>query len=301
MSDEVTVFRGRTQLLSRQSSPGPQSSDDVSCVRMQVGPRFFETTSTRIVAGRPFEPGDESPGASVAIINETMARQYFPGEGALGKRISGAQVVGVARDTKYTNLRDPARRMIYSPVSRGWAVADVRFALHTDRSVAGIAPTIRQAIASTGVAKKVTAVESIAEISDATLARERLLAQMATAFGGLALLLACIGLYGTMSFAVARRTSEIAIRSALGATRSAIIAQLMRESGATVVIGAGAGLIGTLALSRLFSRLLYGLEASDPGTIAGAVLLLALAAAAAAYLPARRASRTDPVAALRSE
>jgi predicted permease len=279
----------------------PTPSDEVSCVIMQVGPRFFETTSTRIVAGRPFAPGDEPPGASVAIINETMARQYFGAEHPLGRRISGAEVVGVVRDTKYTSLRDPAQRMIYRPVGPGWAVADVRFALHTERSVAGIGAPIRQAIADAGVTKKATAIESIAEISVATLARERLLAEVATSFGLLALLLACIGLYGTMSFAVARRTNEIALRMAIGASRATIVGQLMRESGTTVVLGAGAGLIGTFALSRLLSRLLFGLEPSDPATIGAAVLLLAAAAAAAAYLPARRASGANPVAALRAE
>lgn len=181
-----------------------------------------------------------------------MARQYFGAESPIGRRISGAEVIGVARDTKYTSLRDPAQRMIYTPVGRGWAVADVRFALHTDRSVSGIGAAIRQAIANAGIAKKATAIESIAEISDATLARERLLAEVATSFGLLALALACIGLYGTMSFAVARRTSEIALRMALGANRATIIGQLMRESGTTVVLGAGAGLAGTFAMSRLF-------------------------------------------------
>jgi putative ABC transport system permease protein len=279
----------------------PASSGNVSCVMMQVGPHFFETTSTRIVAGRPFAPGDEPPGASVAIINETMAQQYFGAESPIGRRINGLEVVGVARDTKYTSLRDPAQRMIYTPVGRGWVVADVRFALHTDLSVAGIGAAIRRAIADAGVSKKATAIESIAEISDATLVRERLLAEVATSFGVLALLLACIGLYGTMSFAVARRTNEIAVRVALGASRATIIGQLMRESGMTVALGAGVGLIGTVALSRILSRLLFGLGPSDPTTIGAAVMLLMAAAGTAAYLPARRASGTDPITALRSD
>lgn len=279
----------------------PAASDEVSCVLMQVGPRFFETTSTRIVAGRAFAPGDEPPGAAVAIINETMARQYFGNESPLGRRIGGNEVIGVVRDTKYASLRDAAQRMFYTPVGRGWTVADVRFALHTDRSVAAIGGTIRQAIAGAGLTQKVTAIESIAEISDATLARERLLAELATSFGLLALVLACIGLYGTMSFAVARRTNEIGLRIALGASRATILGQLMRESGTTVALGAIVGLIGTLALSRLLSRLLFGLEPGDPATIGMAVLLLGVAAAAAAYVPARRASGTDPMVALRSE
>ena len=278
----------------------PAASDQVSCAMMQVGPHFFDATSTRIVAGRAFAPGDEPP-AAVAIINETMARQYFGRESALGRHIRGAAVVGVVRDTKYASLRDAALRIYYTPVGRGWTVPDVRFALHTDRSIAAIGPAIRRAIADAGVAQKVTAIESIADISDATLVRERLLAELATSFGLLSLLLACIGLYGTMSFAVARRTNEIGLRMALGASRAAIVQQLMRESGTTVGLGAAAGLIGTFALSRLLSRLLFGLEPSDPTTIAVAVLLLGVAAVTAAYLPARRASGTDPMVALRSE
>jgi predicted permease len=279
----------------------PTRSEDVSCVLMQVGPHFFETTSTGIVAGRPFAPGDEPPAASVAIINETMARQYFGSERALGRRIRGAEVIGVARDTKYTSLRDPAQRMFYTPVGPSWAVADVRFALHTDRSVAAIGAAIRRAIADAGITRDVTAIESIAAIADATLVRERLLAEVASAFGVLALLLACVGLYGTMAFAVARRSNEIALRMALGASRTTIIAQLMREAATTIVLGAGAGLAGTLAISRLLSRLLFGLAPGDPATIGTAVLLLAAAAAIAVYLPARRASAADPLVALRSE
>jgi ABC-type antimicrobial peptide transport system permease subunit len=144
-------------------------------------------------------------------------------------------------------------------------------------------------------------VQSIADIAEGTLARERLLAEGATAFGLLALLLACIGLYGTLSFAVARRTREIGIRIALGASRASIIGQVMGESGATVGAGAIAGLAATAAVSRLLSRFLFGLAPDDPTTIAAAVVLHGAAAAVAAYLPARRASGIDPLSALRSE
>jgi len=139
----------------------PMASDQVSCAMMQVGPHFFDATSTRIVAGRAFTPGDEPP-AAVAIINETMARQYFGSESPLGRHIRGAVVVGVVRDTKYTSLRDPAQRIFYTPVGRGWTVPDVRFALHTDRTVAAIGGPIRRAIADAGIAQKVSAIESIA-------------------------------------------------------------------------------------------------------------------------------------------
>ena len=188
-------------------------------------------------------------------------------------------------------VHEPPRRGAANALhagGRGWSVADVRFALHTDRDVATLAGAIRRAVADAGVGRDVTAIESIGEIADATLARERLLAELATSFGLLALLLACIGLYGTMSFAVTRRTSEIGIRMALGANRAAIVGQLMRESGMTIAVGAAAGVAGTFAVARLLSRLLFGLEPYDPATIGVAVLLLGIAAA----VPASLASET---------
>jgi hypothetical protein len=279
----------------------PGASAEVTCAMMQVGPRFFETTSTSIVAGRAFATGDEPPAAQVAVINETMAQQYFGRASPLGRRVQGRLVVGVARDTKYTSLREPAPRMMYTPVGAGWAVADVRFALHSNRTIAELTRPIKRAIVDAGVTQPVTAIESLGAIADATLARERLLAELASSFGLLALVLACIGLYGTMSFAVARRTNEIGTRLALGATRARIIGGLMIEFGTPVVLGAAGGIVATLAASRLLSRFLFGLDATDPTTIGAAVIVLGLAAAAAAFLPAHRASGTDPLIALRAE
>jgi len=277
------------------------ASAEVTCAMMQVGPRFFETTSTSIVAGRAFATGEEPPAAQVAVINETMASQYFGGASPLGQRIQGKFVVGVARDTKYTSLREAAPRMIYTPVGAGWAVADVRFALHSDRTIAELTGPIKRAIADAGVTQPVTAIESLGAIADATLARERLLAELASWFGLLALVLACIGLYGTMSFEVARRTNEIGTRLALGATRARIIGGLMIECGTPVALGAAGGVVVTVALSRLLARFLFGLDATDATTMGAALLVLVLTAAAAAFFPARRASRTDPLIALRAE
>ena len=279
----------------------PASSDDIKCVLMQVGPRFFETTSTRMVAGRPFGPGDDQAGAHVAIISETMARRYFGGESAIGHRVNGLDVVGVARDTKYTSLRDPAQPMLYTPVIGGWIVADVRFVIHSQRDPAQLTADIRRAVKETGAGRELTGIQSINEIAESTLARERLLAELATSFGALALVLACIGLYGTMSYAVTRRTNEIGIRMALGATREGVVSQLMRESAATVAPGLVIGAVGAFAVSRMLSRLLFGLGAGDPITIGVAVVVLAASAAVAAYLPARRASGADPLAALRAD
>src|SRR5205814_211431 len=209
---------------------------------------------------------------------------------ALGRRIQGKLVVGVARDTKYTSLREPAPRMMYTPVGAGWTVADVRFAVHSDRTIAELTGPIKRAIADAGVTQPVTAIESLGAIAEGRLARQRLLAELASWFGLLALVLACVGLYGTMSFAVARRTNEIGTRLALGATRARIVGGLMIEFGTPVALGAAGGVAVTLAVSRLLSRFLFGLEATDPTIIGAAVLVLGLAAAAAAFLPARRAT-----------
>jgi predicted permease len=279
----------------------PGASAEVTCAMMQVGPRFFETTSTAIVAGRAFVPGDEPPAAQVAIISETMAHQYFTGMSALGQRINGKRVVGVARDTKYTSLREPPPRMMYTPVGPAWAVADVRFALHSSRTIPELADPIKRAIGDAGVTQPVTAIESLGAIADATLARERLLAELASGFGLMALVLACIGLYGTMSFAVARRTNDIGTRMALGATRARIVGGLMIEFGTPVVLGAVGGIAAMMAMSRLLSRFLFGVEATDAATMGSAVVVLGLAAAVAAFLPARRASGTDPLIALKAE
>jgi predicted permease len=279
----------------------PGASSEVTCVLMQVGPRFFETTSTSIVAGRAFAPGDEPPAAQVAIINETMAHQYFAGTNPLGQRIQGKVVVGVARDTKYTSLREPAPRMMYTPVGTAWTVADVRFALRSHLTIAELTGPIKRAIVDAGVTQPVTAIESLGALADATLARERLLAELASSFGLLALGLACIGLYGTMSFAVARRTNEIGTRLALGASRARIIGSLMIEFGTPVAIGTAAGIATMVAGSRLLTRFLFELDATDPASIGAAVVVFGLAAACAAILPARRASGTDPLIALRAE
>src|SRR5262249_8358558 len=244
----------------------PAASAEVTCAIMQVGPRFFETPSTPIVAGRPFGPGDEPPAAELAIINETMARQYFGTASPLGRRIQGKVVVGVAGDTKYLSLRAPAPRMLYTPVGQGWVVADVRFALHTERTIAELTAPIRQALVSAGISHRVTALESLDVIADATLVRERLLAQLAAWVGAIALLLASIGLYGTMSLAVTRRTREIGTRMALGATRARIAGELLWEFGRPIAAGSAVGIILTIAGGRLLSRLLFGVQATDLGT-----------------------------------
>jgi predicted permease len=279
----------------------PTTSTNVTCAIMQVGPRFFETTSIPILAGRAFSTGDEPPAAQVAIINETMARQYFGSASALGQRIQGKLIVGVAADTKYTSLRDPAPRMLYTPVGAGWVVADVRFALHTSQVPTELSGPIRRALLEAGVTHQVTAVQSLDTIADATLARERLLAELASWFAVLALLLACVGLYGTMSFAVTLRTNEIGTRMALGATRARIVGELMTEFARPVLAGAAVGVGATIAGARLLSSLLFGIQVTDPAIIGGAVLVLVLAASTAAFLPARRASGTDPLIALKFE
>jgi putative ABC transport system permease protein len=277
------------------------AGDDLGCVLMNVGPQFFETTAMQLAEGRTFVSGDEQPGTNVAIISEEMAHRYFGPESALGRRIRGKEIVGVVKNTKYGSLRDESQRTFYAPVQTAWMTADVRFVLRTDVAAAGLTNAVRAAVREVTPRFQVTSVQSLKELAESTLVRERLLVALSSSFGLLALLLACIGLYGTMAFAVARRTNEIGVRMALGARASTVVAQLMWETTRTVASGGLVGLGGVVLVARAITHLLFGLTPTDPVTIAATLLLLAAAAAIAAYLPARWASRVNPLVALRHE
>ena len=279
----------------------PRAGDDLSCVLMNVGPRFFETLGTPIVRGRAFRP-DEGPGSpGVAIINETMAKQYFGDTTALGRRIGGREVVGVAKDAKYTSLKEQSPRTLYTPIGTGLLVADVRFALRTSAAATSLPNPIRSAVQQVAPTFQVTNLQTMNEVAEATLIQERFLVQLAGGFSMLALLLACIGLYGTVSYAVAQRANEIGIRMALGARAPTVIGMLMRETSQIVGAGMAVGLGVTLITTRALSSFLFGLSPVDPLTMGAAGVLLLTVTGCGAFVPVRRASRIDPMIALRHE
>jgi predicted permease len=275
-----------------------------------VRPGYFQALGLPILLGRDFTPrdvsGDQKKRPSVAIINETMARYYFGTANPIGKRTGGfdkqsrefkyfTEIVGVAKDTVYTDLRARPRVLYYPSQTGNLLVARVA------GPAAQIVATIRREVQAVDKNLVIDDLYTSSQLLDQNLFLERFLAKLSSFFALLALLLACVGLYGVMSYDVARRTHEIGIRMALGAQRRDVVGLVLRETMLLVFIGVIIGLGAALASTRLIINLLYGLTPNDPLTVALAGLLLLTVAALAGYLPAHRAARVDPMVALRHD
>jgi predicted permease len=275
-----------------------------------VYPNYFATMGIPMLVGRDFNSGDlgeTSP--HVAIVDETFARQLFPNESAIGKRIklgrSLPEIIGVVKDSKYANVRRETltayQPFLQANTGRGQMALYVRVA----GNAGAVVPQIRGAVQNFDRDLPLFEVQTLAQEMDAVLIRERLIATLSSFFGLLALLLACVGLYGLFAFSVVQRTGEMGIRMALGARRGDVVWTVMREALLLVLTGVAIGVPVALGLARLTSSqvsgLLFGLKATDPLTIAVAAVTLMVVAAIAGYLPARRASRVDPMVALRNE
>ncbi len=288
----------------------PKSRDDRDTYMNRVSPEYFRTLGTPILLGRDFNDRDTLTSLKVMIINERAARQFFPNASPLGKTIAldvkpgvkdNYQVIGVVKDAKYQSLREAAPRTGYLVSSQDPDPGgDIAYEVRSAGAVEDLIPLIRAAIkdVNPGVSLEFHKFET--QIRDSLL-QERTVALLSAFFGGLALLLAMIGLYGVTAYTVVRRQSEIGIRMALGAQRGAVIWLVLRDVAIMLAIGLAVGLALSLAAGRLVTSLLYGLAPTDPWTLASAAAVLALATAIAGYLPARRAARLDPTAALRDE
>jgi predicted permease len=273
-------------------------------------PNFFATMGIRLLAGRDFNTGDLAGGSPlVAVVNETFARQAFGGN-AVGEHLRSRndviEIIGVVGDSRYTNLRDETPPIVYQPflqtrTGRGQMALYVRILAEP----AVVLPHVRAAVQDIDRGLPLFEVRTLAAEMDAVLIQERLIATLSTVFSALALLLASIGLYGLLAFSVVQRTGEMGVRMALGATRADVVWTVLREGLLLVAVGVAIGIPAALVVGRLassqISGLLFGLRATDPTTIGVAVVLLGSVAAAAGYVPARRASRVDPMVALRSE
>ena len=283
--------------------PAPGENREIQTIG--VTPDYFQTMGVALLRGRAFTPQELATGNSkVAIINETMARRHFGGDAPLGSRFGwgnppGAtfdtEVVGIARDVFYGDLRVGARPLIYFPAADGRYLI-VRAAL----PVASVAALIRREVQAVD-RNLVADVRTVPQLLDQALVLERLLARLSGFFGLLAMLLAAIGIYGLMGYAVARRTKEIGIRVALGAQRSRILQQVFTETLALAVIGIVLGACAVLPMTRLVASNLFGVPPGDPLALVAAMLSLLVIAILAGSLPARRASRVEPIIALRQE
>jgi predicted permease len=260
-----------------------------------------------VLQGRVFGPQDTDKSQQVAVISETMARRIFPNGSALGRRFGRVaedserfEIIGVVKDAKDMSLTEEWRSIVYYPYSQGREPMS-NLVVRYSGAPETVAQQARQAIREVNRNLPIDDVVSLSEHISRSLAQQRLVARLASFFGLLALSLACVGLYGVLSYAVARRTNEIGIRMALGARRGDVIWLVSREALALVVAGIAIGLLASLAATRTASTLLYGLEPNDAPTIAAATLLLLAVAALAGYLPARRAALVDPMKALRED
>jgi len=250
---------------------------------------------------------DRPPSILSAVVNQAMARHFFGNENPIGKRFTWddgkrtIEIIGVVRDAKYTNLREQPPRTFYLYYFQAPIPFNLTIQLRTVGDPAPYATTIQRLVREIDPQLQVVGLQTMSEAVNETLVQERFIAQVAGAFSLFALLLACVGLYGVMSYAVTRRTNEIGVRMALGAQRREVVWLVMREVSLLVAVGACIGLAAAMASTRLVSTLLFGLTPNDPSTIALATLLMIGVAALAGFLPARRAARVDPMIALRHE
>jgi predicted permease len=274
-----------------------------------VAPGFMDTVGFKVVAGRDFAATDAEGAPKVVLVNEAFARFFFGDASPVGRRMGWGrptdafelEIVGLVKDAKINNMRDDVPRMVYVPLAQQDRVSGFAFYVRTSLPEAAVIPAVRQATARLDPQIPIYDLKTMeAEISE-SLFVERMVAVLSAAFGLLATLLAAVGLYGVMSYSVARRTREIGIRLALGAPRERVLAMVLSEVGVLGAWGLGLGLPMALALSRLLSAQLFGLPPHDPLTLLAATALLACVTLLAGLLPARRAMRVDPMRALRYE
>jgi putative ABC transport system permease protein len=274
-----------------------------------VSAGYFRTLGIPLLAGRDLTERDREGAPPVLLVNQTMARRYFPHEDPLGKRVKigyndlECEIVGIVGDVKHAGLAAEAGPEMYTPFAQTpWASVDlvVRMAQEADPGRAGAA-ALRAAVRQVDPEQAVSRLHTLSELLAGSASRTRFVFALLALFAGLALLLSSVGLYGVLSWSVGERTHEIGIRMALGARRREVLEMVVREGAGLILAGVGAGLFLAWALTRMIARLLFTVSPTDPLTFAAVPLVLALVALLATWLPAHRATRVDPVVALKGE
>jgi predicted permease len=300
-------------LLDNKSSSGGfafrsrpmEPSENPQAYRLVVGETFFDTLGLRLLHGRGLSPADTDGTFGAVVVNETFARKYFADQDPLGHTINtwrtDWRIVGVCADAKYQNIREPVPPTIYIPFRQFPPRLGAFFLVRTVLPSTSLTTAVRTALAEIDPGVPVAHLTTQEQLIAGTINRERLLAALCTALAGFALILCCIGLYGLLSFNVARRAGEIGVRMALGAQRGQVARKIIHEALTLAAIGIGIGLPMALGVNRLVRSQLYGVQPADPATLVIVTITLGMVAALSAWLPAWRAGKVDPMEALRSE
>lgn len=285
----------------------PQPGEDMELNFNIVGRNYFATMGIELLRGRGFLASDRDASPPVAVVNETFARRYFGREDAVGRtfRHGGSdgdlvRIVGLVRDGKYRSLHESPLPYIYIPLSQNY-VADVNLIVAAAGDPMSVLPLVRAELAQLDRSLPLFGTRTLDQHLGEAVARERTVSRAAAAFGMVALLLAALGIYGLMSFMVARRTREIGTRMALGARPGAVLRLVLGRGAALTMIGLALGLAAALVTTRVMANLLFGVSATEPAIFAAVAAILALVAMLACYVPARRATKVDPMKALREE
>ncbi|HVE78830.1 MAG TPA: ABC transporter permease [Gemmatimonadaceae bacterium] len=290
------------QIEGRELPPGQQAPQ--AEIR-PVSPDYFRTLGMALLGGRGFTEADRDSAPPVAVVNQTLARRYFPGEEVIGKRVSPnngrswVEIIGVVADTRYDGLDQDPVPEAYVPFALN-GFRDQRVFIRTALDPAVMAERVRAAVREIDAAQPVTEVQTMAQVRRESIASPRLMTTLLALFAGLALVITATGLAGVIAFSVSQRTKEIGIRMALGAERGSVVHMVLRQGLGLAAIGLAIGVAGALVLARVLQGLLFGVGTRDPITFAAVVVVLLLVALAASAGPARRATAIDPMEALRT-
>jgi putative ABC transport system permease protein len=296
-SDSGFVIEGR---------PAPQPDQQPVAWVSSVSPGYFRTMGMRLIAGREFTDRDNENAPKVAIISETTARRHFLNENPIGKRIGNGrpdgwrEIVGVTADVKHFGLNQDARASMFFP-DRQQLSRRMFIVVRTAADPSSLSPALRVVVAEMDKSLAVSNIIPMEEISSQSIGQERFTLLLLGLFSAFALLLAVAGIYGVMSYAVAQRTHEIGVRVAMGAQTGAILKLVVGRGMKLVAGGVALGLAASLSLTRLMAKMLFGVSAGDPPTFIVTTLLLTFVALLACWIPARRATKVDPMTALRFE
>jgi predicted permease len=267
-----------------------------------VTPDYFNAICTPLVRGRPLTDADVATTQRVVLINEAGAKLWFPGEDAIGKRpVAGGferEIVGIISDVLQRNPGQPALPQMYAPLAQR-TTRTLRFVVRSAGDPLTLAPAVRNIVRALDPNLPLADITPLDNLLTTSMARPRFYTSLLTLFAGVGLALAAIGIFGVLSYSVAQRSREISIRMALGAPATGVVRMIVRHAMALAIVGVAVGVVGAMALGRVIRSQLFGVSVTDPLTFGAVILMLLASAAAASYLPARRAAAVDPASALR--